>query len=225
MRTRRDLILDSAIEILGEQGTRALTHRAVDALAGLPAGSTSNHFRTREALIDGVVDRFVLRERANWEALTEGSCPRTPAELGGVLAMFAREATGPQRTLTLARYAILVEAARTPALRPRLAAGGARVNSWFETWIRVAGSVRPERDLHVVLNYWTGLVLHELAIPDPAFDPTAHLVGLLESLIPLAAAPADRAAAAVPQEGTWTRTGSGRRSTVSDVPSRTSSRG
>lgn len=39
------------IELLGTQGLRALTHGRVDARAGLPRGSTSNHFRTRQALL------------------------------------------------------------------------------------------------------------------------------------------------------------------------------
>ena len=56
-------MLDAAITVLGGRGVRGLTHRAVDAAAGAPAGTTSNHFRTRDALLDGVVDRFAERER------------------------------------------------------------------------------------------------------------------------------------------------------------------
>ncbi len=51
MGTRRDDLLDAAICVLGESGIRGLTHRAVDAAAGLPAGSASNLFRTRDALL------------------------------------------------------------------------------------------------------------------------------------------------------------------------------
>jgi hypothetical protein len=35
----------------------------------------------------------------------------------------------------------------------------------------------------VVGNYLTGLVLHQLAIPDPHFDPTDKIISLLESLV------------------------------------------
>ena len=35
---RRTAILDGALAVLAEQGMRGLTHRAVDAAAGLPAG-------------------------------------------------------------------------------------------------------------------------------------------------------------------------------------------
>ena len=183
MTTRRNNVLDAAIGLLGEQGVRAVTHRAVDSAAGLAEGSTSNYFRTRDALFDGIVERFAARERANWEELAAQLGPTTTAELARALATFAQSATGPQRTLTLSRYAILVEAARRPELRAQLLATGARVNAWFATWLRLVGSTDPDHDVHVVANYYTGLVLHQLAIPDPAFDPFAHLDSLLRSLV------------------------------------------
>jgi len=181
--SRRDDLLDAAIDLLGEQGVRALTHRAVDAATGLPAGSTSNYFRTKEALFDAVVERFAARERANFEELAAHLAPRTTTDLAKALAVSARDSTGRNRALTLSRYAILVEASRRPELRAQLAAGGARVSTWFATWLRLVGSTDPDHHVHVVGNYLTGLVLHQLAIPDPEFDPTAHIDALLRSLI------------------------------------------
>jgi AcrR family transcriptional regulator len=183
MATRREELLDAAITVIGERGIHALTHRGVDAAAGLPAGSTSNHFRTRDALLAAVVERFAARERANWEDIAMRFYPTTAAELAQALTAFVLEATGPQRTLTLARYAILVEAGIQPPLRAPLLATGARVNAWFMTWLRVAGSDDPERDAPLIMNYGTGLVLHQLAIPDPAFDPSAQLTDLVNSVI------------------------------------------
>ena len=183
MATRRDDLLDAAITVLGERGIRALTHRAVDTQAGLPAGSASNHFRSRDALLDAVVERFAARERELWEDLAKSMYPTTPRELARLLVAAARTATGSQRTLTLARYAILVEAGIHPAVRAQLLATGARVNTWFMTWLRVAGSADPERDAPIIMNHWTGLVLHDLAVPDPAFDPTAKITTLVTTVI------------------------------------------
>lgn len=183
MANRRDDLLDAAICVLGERGIHALTHRAVDAAAGLPAGSASNHFRSRDALLNAVVERFAARERANWEDIAAKVCPTTPQELSRALAVFAQEATGPQRTLTLARHAILVEAGIHPSLRAQLTVTGARVNAWFMNWLRIAGSTDPERDAPIVMNHWTGLVLHQLANPDPAFDPSAQISALVSGVI------------------------------------------
>jgi hypothetical protein len=63
-----------------------------------------------------------------------------------------------------------------------MAAAGGRVSTWFANWLRLIGSSDPERDTHVVGNYITGLILHQLAIPDPQFDPTEKIISLLESL-------------------------------------------
>jgi DNA-binding transcriptional regulator YbjK len=183
MANRREDLLDAAISVLGESGIHGLTHRAVDSAAGLPAGSTSNHFRTRDALLNAVVERFAARERVNWEDIAAKVCPTTPRELAEAATLFAQDATGPQRTLTLARYAILVEAAIHPALRAQLTVTGDRVHAWFMNWLRIAGSTDPERDAPIVMNHWTGVVLHQLANPDPAFDPSAEITALVTTLI------------------------------------------
>lgn len=183
MANRREQLLDAAITVLGERGIHSLTHRAVDTRAGVPAGSVSNHFRTRDALLDAVVQRFAARERALWEDLAVRMYPTTPHELAQVLAAAAKTATGPQRTLTLARYAILVEAGIRPTIRAQLLSTGGEVNTWFMTWLRVAGSTDPERDAPIIMNHYTGLVLHDLAIPDPAFDPTDQITTLVTTVI------------------------------------------
>jgi AcrR family transcriptional regulator len=181
--SRRELLLDAAIRLLGERGVRAVTHRAVDAEAGVGAGSTANYFATRDALFQGIVERFAQRERANFEEIAARVCPTSAAELGRALAESARDAVGPNRTLTLARYALLVESANNPVLREQMAATGARVSSWFATWLRLIGSSDPDHHVHIGGNYLTGLVLHQLAIPDPHFDPTDKIISLLESLV------------------------------------------
>jgi DNA-binding transcriptional regulator YbjK len=180
---RRQELLDAAIELVGRGGIRELTHRSVDAEAGVPAGSTSNYFRTRDALLDALVERFAERERANWDEVVAALHPTTPKELAQALAAAARDSVGPHRTLTLTRYAVLLEGAYRPELRAKLTEVGARVEAWFITGLRAVGSTDPERDLPIVANYVVGVVLHELANPAVAFDPTDQLVTLVESLV------------------------------------------
>jgi AcrR family transcriptional regulator len=188
---RRETLLDAAIQVLGERGMRALTHRAVDAEAGVAAGSTANYFPTREGLLQAIVERVSAMERAHFDEIAAGVCPATPAELGRALAGWVREATGARRALTLARYAILVEAGHDAKIRHQLAETGSRVNAWFANWLRLAGSADTARDVHVLGNYVTGLMLHQLAVPDPGFDPAGQITALLESL-QLAGAPGHR---------------------------------
>jgi AcrR family transcriptional regulator len=184
------MLLDAAIRVLGEHGMRALTHRAVDAEAGVAAGSTANYFSTREALFGAIVERVSALERGHFDEVAAKVCPTTPAELGRAIAGFARDATGIHRALTLSRYAILVEAGNNAKIRHQLAETGSRVNAWFANWLRLIGSRDPDRDVHVLGNYITGLMLHQLAIPDPGFDPADKITALLESLAGPAPTPA-----------------------------------
>jgi len=43
-------------------------------------------------------------------------------------------------------------------------------------------------DIHVPDNYLTGLILHQLAIPDLGSDPVGKITALLESLVKVAGA-------------------------------------
>jgi DNA-binding transcriptional regulator YbjK len=189
---RRETLLDAAIQVLGKRGMRALTHRAVDAEAGVATGSTANYFPTREGLLEAIVDRVSAMERGRFDELAAEVCPATSAELGQAIAGWVQEATGARRALTLSRYAILVEAGHNAKIRHRLAETGSRVNAWFANWLRLIGSIDTDHDVHVLGNYITGLMLHQLSIPDPGFDPAGKITALLESLVQPACIPAGR---------------------------------
>jgi len=186
-------LLDAAIQVLGKRGMRALTHRAVDAEAGVAAGSAANYFPTREALLEAIVERVSAMERDRFDEVA-AACPVTSAELGRAIAGWVRDGTSAYRALTLARYAILVEAGHNPRIRHQLAQTGSRVNAWFANWLRLIGSGDTDHDVHVLGNYITGLMLHQLAIPDPGFDPADKITALLESLVRPAGTPARKSA-------------------------------
>lgn len=179
---RRDQILDAAIAVLAGHGVRGVTHRAVDVRAGLPAGSTSNYFRSRDALFEGVVERVVTRERAAFEEMAAAARPATPRELVDLLAAWARTAVGERREVTAARFALLVEAATRPALGRVLAAGAGQVDAWARHWLTAVGSAHPDRDFQVLGGLVEAMTLHQLAYPDPAFDPAPLLRELVELL-------------------------------------------
>ena len=51
------------------------------------------------------------------------------------------------------------------------------------TWLRVAGSTDPERDAPIIMNHFASIVLHELARPDPAFDPSGEITALVTAIV------------------------------------------
>jgi AcrR family transcriptional regulator len=182
-RTQR--VLDAAIEVVGTGGVRALTHRAVDAAAGLPTGSTSNLYRTREALLQAMTARLVEAELSGWEHLAAAQRPTSPEALADTLAAAVEQLTGPRRTLSVARFALFTEAARDEALRAEVEKAGRRVAAIGRDWLAALGSPHPEEHTALVMAHLDGIVLRRLAFPGVpgADDVAAGLRTLLRSLV------------------------------------------
>jgi len=120
---RRTVLADTAIAVLAETGMRGLTHRAVDRAAGLPPGTTSAYYRTRQALLTALVRRLVALDQAELEEIGRRTqVPRDADELvAGIAAFVELRLTGEGRQRSLARYTCAVESVRHPELREILA--------------------------------------------------------------------------------------------------------
>ena len=181
MADRRAQLLDAGIELVADQGIGGLVPREVDTRAGLPTGSTDELFPTRQALVEGVTQRCIEREL---EMATGGGpeIEASPAGFADRFGHFVLRAVGEDRAVTLARYVLHAEAARTPALRGFYAQGADEVDIWAIDLVRRAGSRHPERDFGILANYATGLVFHELALPTPDLDPVRRLRDVIDAL-------------------------------------------
>jgi len=170
---RRGQILEAAAAVLADGGARALTHRGVDRTAGLPAGSTSNLFRTRDALVEGVVEHLIASELQAMPDLDQplAGVAISDATLVQMASQAISYALGPGRIHTLARRALFHEAASNPEARGRLGAGAA---FW---WERIAalrearGAPDPDQRGRWLLAYIDGVIGDQLAWPDPHFNP------------------------------------------------------
>lgn len=176
----RATLLDAGLALVAARGVGALTHAAVDAAAGVPAGSAESAYPTEQALLEGVTERCIARETAM--VGPGGDAAESADALAEALGHFVHRALGEDREVTLARYELQAEAARTPALRASYAAGADRVDTWALDLVRRAGSPAPERDLGIVANYVTGLVFHELALPTPDLDAAGRVRDVIDAL-------------------------------------------
>ncbi|MEV7870851.1 TetR family transcriptional regulator [Streptomyces sp. NPDC088124] len=155
---RAELIADAALALLVERGMRGLTHRAVDERAGLPQGSTSNHARTRQALLEAAVRRHAEREM---RVLTPDEMP---AALGGAAGPVDALALALHRYLTrhpdllIARYELALEATRRPELRAFYDATGSQFREPLIAMMRAAGSAEPERHALSLVAWCEGLM-------------------------------------------------------------------
>lgn len=145
---------------MGERGVKALTHRQVDAKAALPEGSTSNHFRTKLALLQGTVEGILLVEApllelaqhvTNREELVE-------AVTGFVLGVTRGEA----RLASAARVALFLEARHDECLRAQIAEGRQAHLRLLEVVLTRLGSRLPEAGALALVSVVEGLVLDML---------------------------------------------------------------
>ncbi|MGN9811723.1 TetR/AcrR family transcriptional regulator [Micromonospora sp. BQ11] len=183
MDTRQRQILDAAITVLGTRGPRHLTHRAVDEQAGLPTGSTSNRYRTREALLAGVLTRILDTETAGWYRLAGDLHPVDPTTFAAVVGALVHHLAHDGRTLTLARLAIFGEAAHQPDLQRQIARSQADLAAWAAPLLATLGARHPTAALRLLLALVDGLLNNQLANPDPAFDPTTAVATVLPAIL------------------------------------------
>nr|WP_243275062.1 TetR/AcrR family transcriptional regulator [Streptomyces albus] len=143
---------DAAIAVLAEAGGRGLTHRAVDAAAGVPAGTAKNYFPSRDALLRGVAERCVEQYGATVERLAAQAPPSGRKALAELLAGLLADVAGPGRPRLLAYFELQAEAARKPWLSEVLDPIGGSDFPAFEAVQRAAGlPVTPHRAAVVTL--------------------------------------------------------------------------
>lgn len=66
--SRRDLLIDTALEVIAEHGVAGTTHRRVAAAAGVPLGSTTYYFADLHDLLGAAFGRFADEISDRFEA-------------------------------------------------------------------------------------------------------------------------------------------------------------
>jgi DNA-binding transcriptional regulator YbjK len=161
----RERALQAAVDLVAHGGLRALTHARVDVAAGLPRGSTSNYFRTRAALLGGVVDWIVEQEMREVDPALTVTSPEELVEAMGGLVDYV---TGPNRTVTTARLILFMEAAHEPRLREAVSRGRATMQAAVEDALSGLGAADPVSGAAAIMACAEGLILHRIVRHDPA---------------------------------------------------------
>jgi DNA-binding transcriptional regulator YbjK len=190
---RRRMLCDTAIQLLADEGAKGLSHPKVDRRAGLPAGSTSFYFRTRAALLLATTRRVceldladlsaVLQSRADERAAEEGS-----SDISALAALIMLSAREPRLSRTKARFELLLEANRDPALA---AIFRDNIELFAEVQRDIVIRSQPNRELDplvireqasATLNFVSGLFMR-LVAGQQAFDSGEHLDRLLAGIV------------------------------------------
>lgn len=115
-RLRRDELLNAAIELFAEGGSRAITHRAVSLRAGLPSATTTYYFESIDELISEALSSHIEQWIATLEALAQVDIDVAVSlddAAGFIGSVFA--ARGPE--VAALELAIFLAAARQPELK------------------------------------------------------------------------------------------------------------
>lgn len=117
---RRTALVDAAIEVLAHEGARGLTFRAVDARAGVPVGTSSNYFASRDDLFMQTGARITDRMTPDPARVEEAMRPTPSRQLVTDLMRWLVQRMADDRTGCLAMLELRLEATRRPALLDHL---------------------------------------------------------------------------------------------------------
>ncbi len=178
---RREALLEAVLAIVAEVGAEAVTHRRVAERAQLPLASTTYWFDSKEQLLTAALELAAERDVARLHELADRLREHDPLE--AVLATVLEPVDEPSsRASLMASYALLLEAARRPALQELARRWTAAYLDTIGRLLQRAGAARPREDARLILAAADGLLLEQLATGD-ADDPRPALAHLLHVLV------------------------------------------
>ena len=177
---RRRAITDAGLGVLARQGARGLTHRAVDKAASLPAGTTSNYFRSRDALIEGLVTRIGERLAPSPEDLERRASDSPNPQLFADYIRDIVRRLSDESEVTLALFELRLESSRRPEIAALLGAwqrAGLEGDIEFNTSAGLPGGRREIALFHYAID---GLLLDRLTTP---IDPDSSTDDIIDDLV------------------------------------------
>ncbi|MFJ6533233.1 TetR/AcrR family transcriptional regulator [Microbacterium sp. NPDC091662] len=178
--SRRRAIADAGLAVLAREGSRGLTHRAVDLAAQVPTGTTSNYFRSRDALIEGLVERIGERLAPTQDDLERRATAAPGAALfADYIRDIVRRLTA-DRDVTIALFELRLEGGRRPEVAAVLGAwqrAGFDGDVAFNTAAGLPGGRREIALFHYAID---GLLLDRLTTP---IDPDTSTDEVIDDLV------------------------------------------
>jgi AcrR family transcriptional regulator len=168
--SKRKEILDATIRLIGRAGVQAVTVRAVEAEAGVAHGNVRHWFGSKSELINATVARLAELDMES----VEDTVPATQSNeqnVGAAVGPLVRRQLAEGHERLIARFELFLEAGRRPELASLLAEWGKSFWSLAAPTVEAAGSSEPDRDARTFVAMLDGVMLDQIARPDPGFDP------------------------------------------------------
>lgn len=177
--TRRRL-LDAALHLVAEGGLRAVTHRALENAAGVSRGSTTYHLGNRQQIVEALLQHLADLDAAALDSALRDLAVDQLAARSVDLATLAGRAI---RALTehpervVARYTLMLEAARDETLRPIVRHWRSLFVTLPEPVFAALGVADPGTAARDMVAYMDGIIFEHLSTGQP--DLEARLVTAL----------------------------------------------
>ena len=187
----RDAIVAATVEIVARDGVGAVTHRRVADLAGVSLSSTTWHFASKDDILEAALRWTARREIERVGEMAEriadvSSDGFDAGAWAGALADWVHEqATGPERTTTVALYRLQLETLGRPGAVEVHREWGAGLAAIGESVLAEAGSATADLDARLIVAAMYGLRLSVLSAVEQGEDTDwlepaiARLVGTL----------------------------------------------
>ena len=181
---RRTLLADAAVRVLAQQGSRGLTHRAIDTEAEVPKGTTSNYFASRDEVIDAILLRISERLQPDPDIHADLAQRPPGVELfTKYLRDIVHRLTG-DRDAAIALFELRLEATRRPHVAEALTAwrqAGLQADIEFNEKMSLPGRPADITLFHYALD---GLLLDQLTVPvDETANPDEVVSALAHRLL------------------------------------------
>ena len=163
-RSRRELLLRAAVEILAEGGPRAVTHRAVAARAGVPQASTTYYFESIQQLTDEALRLHLSERKAELQAAI-GSATSRGQSTEQITRLLAESLITRSREIAIAQFEVYMQAGRNPELRTHVEETLGAFEHLAESVLAFLGARDPERAAPVFVALIDGFLLHRIARP------------------------------------------------------------
>jgi len=182
-RRRREHLLRSTLEVIGESGVQRTTHRAVAERARVPVSTTTYYFASLDEMIEAALELFVEDEVERLAAASEQitALSGTPQEAIRAVAAALVALNPPGSAVATAKFELYVAGSRSEALRPMVARAQEAYRRLAATMMEAFAVRDVDRLAPLAVALVDGLGLNALAVPDDRREQ--RIVEGLEALV------------------------------------------
>jgi AcrR family transcriptional regulator len=177
---RVEQILRATLDVVARDGVAAVTHRSVAETAGVPLGSLTYYFASKQELLR---DALLLHVHQDTERLSTLAAQLIASGAQGeeVVEAFAELLESIHGDI--AQFELYLEAARDPGLREAAIVSLAAYERTAVLGLRAAGVPDPEASAHIVVAAIDGFGIHRRATDGRGPQLRTSLARLLRALV------------------------------------------